>query len=127
MGGIGRVRGYESYSLSPMVADTTGFDTYKGKTIRRIGGTATFSNSVELSMPLIPKAKMRIVTFLDWGFITDNVTPNLVNNDISRAGYGAGIEWFSPVGPIQLMFARALGQEEGDKTSAFEFTMGQRF
>jgi len=127
MGGIGSVRGYESYSLSPMVADSTGFDSYKGQKIRRIGGTATFSNSAELSLPLIPKAKMRVVTFIDWGFITDNITQNLVNNDISRAGYGAGIEWFSPVGPIQLMFARALGQEEGDKTSVFEFTMGQRF
>jgi outer membrane protein insertion porin family len=127
MGGIGSVRGYQSYSLSPMVTDPTGFDSYKGDRIRRVGGTATFSNSVELSLPLIPKAKMRIVTFLDWGFITDNITQNLVNNDISRAGYGTGIEWFSPVGPIQLMFARPLLQEAGDKTSVFEFTMGQRF
>ena len=127
MGGIGSVRGYQSYSLSPMKLDPDGFDTYKGQRIRRIGGTATFSNSVELSLPLIPKAKMRLVTFVDWGFITDNITQDLLNNDVSRAGYGAGIEWFSPVGPIQLMFAKALGQEEGDKTSTFEFTMGQRF
>jgi len=127
MGGIGSVRGYESYSLSPMIADKTGYDTYKGQKIRRIGGTATFSNNVELSLPLIPKAKMRLVTFLDWGVITDSITANLVNNNISRAGYGTGIEWFSPVGPIQLMFARPLLKESGDKTSAFDFTMGQRF
>jgi len=127
MGGIGSVRGYESYSLSPMKADTSGYDTYKGQLIRREGGTATFSNNVELSLPLIPKAKMRLVTFLDWGYITDFESANLINNGISRAGYGAGIEWFSPVGPIQLMFAQALGAEPDDKTSAFEFTMGQRF
>ena len=128
MGGIGSVRGYQSYSLSPMVADTTGYDSYNGQRIRRVGGTGTFSNSVEMSLPLIPSAKMRVVTFVDWGVITDSITPNLVTeNMISRGGYGLGIEWFSPVGPIQLMFAKPLLDKPDDKTSLFEFTMGQRF
>ena len=127
MGGIGSVRGYESYSLSPMIEDPTGTDTYNGVPIRRIGGTQTFSNNVEMSFPLIPKAKMRLVTYFDWGIISDNLTQNLIANNISRAGYGAGIEWFSPVGPIQLMFSQALDAKPGDKTTNFEFTMGQRF
>jgi outer membrane protein insertion porin family len=127
MGGIGSVRGYESYSLSPMIKDATGYDTYNGVPIRRIGGTQTFSNNVELSFPLIPKAKMRLVTYLDWGIISDNITKDLLVNEVSRAGYGAGIEWFSPVGPIQLMFSKAIDPQPGDKTSNFEFTMGQRF
>lgn len=123
MGGIGSVRGYESYSLSPTVADTTVADN-----VRRIGGTQTFSNSLEMSFPLVPKAKMRLVTYIDWGFIADNITETtLLDNNIARAGYGAGIEWFSPVGPIQLMFAKAIDAKEGDKTQTFEFTMGQRF
>jgi outer membrane protein insertion porin family len=122
MGGIGSVRGYQSYSLSPTVADASATDG-----IRRVGGTQTFSNNVELSLPLIPKAKMRLVAFADWGTISDDITNNLLSNNISRAGYGAGLEWFSPVGPIQLMFARPISPKEGDKTSNFEFTMGQRF
>ena len=128
MGGIGSVRGYQSYSLSPMKYDPTGYDTYNGQRIRRVGGTSTFSNNVEMSLPLVPSAKMRLVTFVDWGVITDNVTSNLVTpNMISRGGYGMGIEWFSPVGPIQLMFAKPLFEKPDDKTSVFEFTMGQRF
>lgn len=128
MGGIGSVRGYESYSLSPMIEDSTGTTTYNGKTVRRIGGTQTFSNSLEMSFPLVEKAKMRLVTYLDWGFITDSISERtLINNNIDRAGYGFGIEWFSPVGPIQLMFAKALNPEADDKTQTFEFTMGQRF
>ena len=129
MGGIGSVRGYESYSISPMIADETGMDTYKGTKIRRIGGTQTFSNNFELSFPLIPKAKMRLVTYLDWGIISDNISSQILEgtNNQARAGYGAGLEWFSPVGPIQLMFSRAINPKEGDKTSNFEFTMGQRF
>jgi len=115
MGGIGSVRGYESYSLSPLITEADG-------TVRRAGGKQTFSNNLELSMPLIPNAKMRLVAFVDWGFIGDEDL-----TEISRGGYGAGIEWFSPVGPIQLMFALPLNEQKGDKTSSFEFTMGQRF
>ena len=114
MGGIGSVRGYESYSISPTVI--------RDGQVRRIGGNQTFSNSIELSMPLVPAAKMRIVTFVDWGFIGDTSL-----NEYSRGGFGAGLEWFSPVGPIQIMFASPLNKQEGDKTSNFEFTMGQRF
>jgi len=117
MGGIGSVRGYESYSLSPTIVDASASDG-----IRRIGGKKTFSNSLEVSFPLVPKAKMRLVTFVDWGFIGDNSI-----NEISRGGYGAGLEWFSPVGPIQLMFASPLNLQPEDKSSSFEFTMGQRF
>lgn len=113
MGGIGSVRGYESYSISPV--DPT-------ETTRRIGGKKTFSNNLEVSFPLIPKAKMRLVTFADWGFIGDSSL-----DEYSRGGYGAGLEWFSPMGPIQLMFGKALNSKAGDKTSTFEFTMGQRF
>ncbi len=115
MGGIGSVRGYESYSISPE-------KTLSDGEIVRIGGKQTFSNSIELSMPLVPAAKMRIVTFADWGFIGDNSL-----DDFSRGGFGAGLEWFSPVGPIQIMFASPLNEQVGDKTSSFEFTMGQRF
>ena len=122
MGGIGSVRGYQAFTLSPTVADATAVDG-----IRRVGGTQTFSNNIELSMPLIPKAKMRVVAFADWGMISDNVTNNLLTNNISRAGYGLGLEWFSPVGPIQLMFARPINPQDGDQTANFEFTMGQRF
>lgn len=114
MGGIGSVRGYQSYSLSP------GVDALDGT--RRAGGEKTFSNSLELSFPLIPTAKMRLVTYVDWGLIGDD---SLL--EVSRGGYGAGLEWFSPVGPIQLMFSNPLNAQEGDRVANFEFTMGQRF
>jgi outer membrane protein insertion porin family len=124
LGGIGSVRGYESYSLSPTVADATAPDG-----IRRVGGEYTASNNFELSFPLVPKAKMRLVTYLDWGIIgtSKDSRDDYLTNNLSRGGFGAGLEWFSPVGPVQLMFSKPLAQEEGDKTAVFEFTMGQRF
>ncbi len=114
MGGIGSVRGYQSYSLAPKDS--------KDANATVVGANQTFSNSAEISFPLVPKAKMRLVTYVDWGFIGNS---NL--SEISRGGYGFGLEWFSPVGPIQLMFANPLNEKQGDKVSHFEFTMGQRF
>jgi outer membrane protein insertion porin family len=119
MGGIGSVRGYESYSLAPIVKDVSSSGAI---TNRRVGATQTFSNSIELSFPLVPKAKMRLVTYVDWGFIGEKSL-----NEISRGGYGTGVEWFSPGGPIQLMFSKAINPEGYDRTATFEFTMGQRF
>jgi outer membrane protein insertion porin family len=128
MGGIGSVRGYESNSLSPTIVNTD----VNATDDRRVGGEFTASNSFELSFPLVPKAKMRLVTYLDWGYISasgDALTSSspYLSNNINRGGFGAGLEWFSPVGPIQLMFSKPLAEEDGDKTAVFEFTMGQRF
>jgi outer membrane protein insertion porin family len=125
MGGIGSVRGYESYSLSPKTKD----DATADDGVRRYGGEYSATNSFELSFPLVPKAKMRFVTYLDWGYIgtTEKAEDGFNIENLSRGGFGAGLEWFSPVGPIQLMFSKPLAEEEGDKTAVFEFTMGQRF
>ena len=115
MGGLGSVRGYESYSLAPIDSDG-----------RRVGGDQTFSNSAELNFPLVPSAKMRLTAFVDWGIISGQNSQG-VFQEIVRGGYGLGLEWFSPVGPIQLIFANPLLEEPEDRVTHFEFTIGQRF
>ncbi len=118
MGGIGSVRGYQSYSLSP-VSETIK-DRHGDKA--KIGGKSMFTNSLELSMPLVDAARMRWALFVDYGMIGDS-SPS----EIKRGGYGVALEWFSPVGPLQLVFANPIGKKEGDDTTHFEFTIGQRF
>ncbi len=115
MGGIGSVRGYQSYSLSPITYDLSG-------NVQKNGGTKTFSNSFEMSLPLVPEARMRATAFYDYGMIGNNSL-----TEVSRSSYGVALEWFSPVGPLQLVFAKPMGQKEGDQTAVFEFTIGQRF
>lgn len=115
MGGIGSVRGYESYSMPYYINPKTGEYV-------RVGGKQTFTNSFELSFPLVPKARMRLSTFLDWGWIG---TSSL--SEFSRGGYGFGIEWYSPMGPLQLIFSKPINPQPNDRISYFEFTIGQRF
>ncbi len=110
MGGLTTVRGYESNSISPENSSGT-----------LIGGTRMFANSIEASIPLIKSIKMRGLLFVDYGFVGEN------SFDIGRGGMGLGIEWRSPVGAIQLIFAKPINNKPGDKTTSFEFSMGQRF
>lgn len=116
MGGIGSVRGYQGYSLSPTSGVDRNGDPYK------IGGTQTFSNNLEFSVPLVPEAKMRATAFVDYGMIGENSM-----SEIKRGGYGVALEWFSPVGPLQLVFANPISDKAGDDIAHFEFTIGQRF
>ena len=111
MGGIGSVRGYQPYSLTP--GDENGFIT---------GGKKRASATIEASIPLSEAAKMRLAFFYDYGMIGEDSF-----NEITRSGAGAVIEWQSAFGPINLVFARALNDKPGDRTSSFEFSMGTKF
>jgi outer membrane protein insertion porin family len=110
LGGPSSLRGYESYAFQP---DDNGEPFKK-----------SWSNTVELSFPLIEKAKMRWALFYDYGMIGENSF-----NDIEKKGYGVSINWYSPVGPIQFIFSRAHNPlpEDEDKTSNFEFSLGTTF
>ncbi len=110
MGGISTIRGYASRSISP-----------KNSSGDLLGGKMMFSNSVEMSFPLIERLKLRGALFFDYGLIGED------SLDIARAGTGVTLEWVSPMGPINLIFASPLLRENGDDTSSFEFTMGRQF
>jgi outer membrane protein insertion porin family len=133
MGGIGSVRGYEPHSLSPQIIEESGIKRIagEGEVGKRIGGTKSASVSLEASIPLSEAAKMRLAFFVDYGMIgTDPILTkdgDLDFDDITRASTGVVLEWQSGFGPINLVFAKALDSKDGDRTSAFEFSMGTKF
>ena len=111
MGGISSVRGYQSSSIG-----TKDSNNYY------LGDTKTFSNSIEMSLPLVEAAKMRYSLFYVFGMIGTSSF-----NENNRAGMGVALEWFSPIGPVQIIYAKPLNEKSGDKTSNIEFTIGTRF
>ncbi|TLT01559.1 outer membrane protein assembly factor BamA [Aliarcobacter cibarius] len=111
LGGPRTLRGYKSYAFPN---NESGFyqDPY----------TKMWANQFEVSFPLVPSAKMRWGLFYDYGMIGENSF-----SEISRSGTGALLEWVSPMGPLQLIFARPIGDKPGDDTSSFEFSFGASF
>lgn len=131
MGGIGSVRGYQPYSISPELPNGD-----------RIGGTYRASATVEASVPLSEAAKMRLAFFYDIGVVgtgderwySDGTIPGYAQgvhvregDSLTRSSVGTVVEWQSGFGPINLVFGFALDDKPGDETSTFEFSMGSKF
>jgi outer membrane protein insertion porin family len=113
LGGMGSVRGFKSGTLAP-----------RNDAGALIGAKKMASGSVEVSLPLVESIQMRLMGFYDYGMTGDDKF-----NDIHRSSVGVGVEWAkSPLGvPLQIFYAKALDDEENDRTSKIEFSLGRRF
>jgi outer membrane protein insertion porin family len=88
-----------------------------------IGGDKELLFSTELLIPVIPR--FRLALFFDagnaYGFGTDFDPTNL------RLGAGAGVRFFSPLGPLRLDVGYNLDREPGEKEFQVYFTVGSPF
>jgi outer membrane protein insertion porin family len=100
------VRGYRSASIHPAGG----------------GGLMSMVNSLELSVPISEKNKIRLTGFVDYGMIGNSKL-----NEVVKKSVGAQIEWRSPMGDVNFVLAKAIGAKPEDKTSSFEFTIGKEF
>jgi outer membrane protein insertion porin family len=117
MGGVSTVRGYAIGTLGPR--DENNFS---------VGGTKSALASAELFYP-IPGIKdskqFRLSTFVDSGYVwSSSQTPD--PNDL-RYSAGVGVSWFSPFGPLKLIYAKPLNANASDITETIQFQLGQQF
>jgi len=113
IGGINTLRGFEAFEVGPK-------DPATGDTI---GGDLEVVFNLEWIFPLIPKANLYFLTFLDVG----NAYDNFENFGELRASAGAGIRWLSPIGLIKLFWGRVLDPLPGEEKQNFEFSIGATF
>ncbi|WP_257928549.1 beta-barrel assembly machinery complex, BamA/YaeT protein [Campylobacter lari] len=111
LGGIGTIRGFDRRSVSP-----------KNEWGDETGGTIAFANSVELSFPLFDRIKLRGSVFFDYGAIGESSL-----SQIQRWSTGVGFEWLTPLGALNLVFAKPFNTNSKDDLSKFEFMLGARF
>jgi outer membrane protein insertion porin family len=122
MGGVNSVRGFENGSLGPRAIDpVSGRDFALGGTKRLLGNAELY-----LPIPGLKESKQfRLSAFLDAG--------NAFGKDESfsvgelRYSTGLGLTWVSPFGPLKLVYAQPLNEENGDRTQSIQFQMGQQF
>ncbi len=85
-----------------------------------IGGTTMLVFNFELIFPLIKNAGMKGVVFFDTG----NAWENEYDLGDMRKTAGAGIRWYSPIGPLRLEWGYVLDPKEGEPAYRWDFTIG---
>ncbi|MDX8413730.1 MAG: outer membrane protein assembly factor BamA [Mariprofundales bacterium] len=127
MGGVGSLRGFDVFGVS--LRD-------KGEPI---GGNGMMRGAVDLFFPLpgIRTEGFRGVLFTETGSTWGNANSTFNGRSISvrqpfsgslfRVSAGFGVEWLSPVGPVALIWAKAIRKQPGDLTRGFEFSLGSSF
>ncbi|WP_201618203.1 outer membrane protein assembly factor BamA [Psychrobacter urativorans] len=149
-GGYGSVRGYEASTLGPRSksyydAVDDSFDRLQDE---EVGGNALVSFGTELILPMPFKGdwaeQVRPVIFAEGGQVFDTTDkedrkffdpvgnkqtdiPLLTQDNKFRFSAGAGITWYTPIGPISLSYAVPIGDKEGDETEKVQFQIGSTF
>ncbi|MEE2704851.1 MAG: outer membrane protein assembly factor BamA [Pseudomonadota bacterium] len=135
--GGNNLRGFEDFGASPRAVplgtDGNPFFGFRGRG-NAVGGDWIATASIELELPLGLPEEVGITpkVFSDWGTIG---APKDISEDDQivfksqkiRGSVGVGIEWESPVGPINIDWARVLRQADFDITESFRVNFGQRF
>jgi len=121
-GGIGSVRGYEPSSLGPR--DTSTNDP--------IGGSKMVVGNIELTFPLPGTGydrTLRVFTFFDGGNVWGDTAPGISTTGSNglRYGYGVGLAWISPIGPLKLSLGFPVQKHNGDQYQKFQFQIGTAF
>jgi len=114
LGGINTIRGFRARTVSPVVNGAY------------IGGDKDAVFNVEYTFPLLKDVGLKGVTFFDVG---DSYATNKELFSSFKASYGAGIRWFSPVGPLRLEYGFPVNPRTGidSKSGKLEFSIGSFF
>ncbi len=85
-----------------------------------IGGLTFMNFNVEYIFPLVKNAGLKGVFFFDTG----NAWNSGYHFDDMRKTCGAGIRWYSPIGPMRLEYGYVLDRKDDEAAGRWEFTIG---
>lgn len=114
LGGMESIRGYDSNNIG----------TRDSRTNELIGGSREWFINLEYIFPLWSNQGLVGVAFFDAG---DSWRPDEEDMDVKKS-VGAGIRWFSPMGPLRLEYAYGMDDiYDQDDRHKIEFSVGQFF
>ena len=130
LGGISTLRGYTDRTVCPVISsnlttiDIDGIATTLPNSVY-LGANYEAVFNMEYTFPLLKEAGLKGVVFFDAG----NAGNSLGSTFNLLTSYGAGIRWFSPIGPLRLEYGIPLNPRPGiDKSSGrLEFSIGSIF
>lgn len=114
VGGVNSLRGYETASVGPK--DTNGDS---------LGGSHLLLGTAEILFPFPGLQKDKSVR-LSW-FVDAGTVGEKYDFQEMRYSTGLGFNWYSPVGPMKISFAKALNPKLDDRLQSIQFTLGTVF
>jgi outer membrane protein insertion porin family len=85
-----------------------------------IGGETMACFNLDFIFPLVKNAGMKGVIFFDTG----NTWESGYHLGDMRKTAGAGVRWYSPIGPLRLEWGHVLDRKGDEAASRWEFTIG---
>lgn len=130
-GGIGSVRGYEGASLGSR-------DPASGD---YLGGSSRVLANVQLYLPFPGTHQdrtLRWFLFADAGKVTTTGSTKCYSGNSNYGGIvenpcgwrysaGIGLSWQSPMGPLEISWAKPINSKPGDEKQQFQFQIGTSF
>ncbi|GAB4393002.1 MAG: outer membrane protein assembly factor BamA [Gammaproteobacteria bacterium] len=116
---FGRVRGFDNYSLGP-----------RDSRDEPIGGNLLVNGGMALIVPnFVSENKLRTSLFLDTGNVYNRGGTDFPGTSSGPLRYSAGIgvQWRSPLGPLEFSIAEPLNRQPGDRTRIFDFNIALPF
>ena len=113
-----KLRGFKAGSIGPK--DGADF----------IGGNYAYSLNFNSTIPQFFEESQNVdfMFFIDvanvWGVDYDS---SLENFDKIRSSTGIGLDWFTPIGPLNFSLAYPISKEASDSTEKFRFNLGTTF
>ena len=132
LGGLQSLRGFRYFAIGPrkrsdyIYQKALKYQHPRPESVssKVFGGTKEFYTNIELQFPVIPKAKLLGVLFMDIGSAF-----NEFDSIDLRANWGLGLRIFSPLGPVrvEMGFPFTPRPTQGENQAEFQFTMGLPF
>ena len=116
LGGPYSIRGFRSRELSPRDPNTG----------EAIGGNKELIGNFEYLFPLVPEIGFKGVLFFDVGNTWEQGRWPWDGRQL-RYAYGAGVRWYSPMGPLRFEWGWNLKPGPGESKRVMEFTIGTAF
>ena len=96
-----------------------------------VGGNYAAALSFTSNLPMVAPnlQNFEFNYFLDFGNVwgTDYRSSDFDDSNYLRVSTGAGVEWWTPVGPLNLTFSHALQKKTTDEFEGFQFNIGTTF
>jgi outer membrane protein insertion porin family len=89
-----------------------------------VGGNKFVTTSFEYRFPVSETIGLQGVLFIDLGNAFSENQDYLYDVTRWRYGTGAGVQWFSPFGPLALVLGFPIDRLANEKSPVFEFSVG---